>query len=1176
MINEDTRALPSDLILPRAPEALTWLRDLAASYGRGNVGVIQRPLEIEESPAEDAVVLLHDDRGHSLAVCVRVIEEFPDDVEVGDDGKTLRKATLVTKCPHDEMLHARTEVGAWIARELGRPGPDLRVGMCILMPGISEESCRDSALTGLPCVEAGAVLFEEDLEESELEVNGLASILGSVAEAFVVGDQPLPDDVFVRFNNGLEQSDPEEAPDDRAPDRDLVFQSANPLELARLAGTMVTALQEEINVPARRTSQEIELERGRRLSKPDQNIILYGFRAKDRVTLVADTPIRLGRDREWFDANLVSIEGSFVILALEEDIGDPVPRAKMQPDITFILKGTQDWLKALMSRLAPWEYPQNDDQQEVAASTEEGSDFEPAPLDEAHTTGEGASGSAGPKRVKEWPDPGPNVTLMAALLGDESAAVPAADHSDRTSVVASFFDNDDSPFTLNRYQREALVNAEAQSFHMIWGPPGTGKTATLGRVVDLLSRGKDLRVMVLAHANVAVDEAMIRVARAMAQTTLLEEGRILRVGNPRRQEVIDHPFLTVDAHVALRHPDLLDRKRELTAERRELTQRSRRTHDHSERKKLGERLKKVREELLEIRQRIKDFESQLIDEAQILGTTLSSFVIRGQLFSWTGDAVIVDETSMAPFPMVLLAAARSRSKLMLFGDFRQLGPICQSNKRAALNWLGRDAFSISGATRNLEMNGDDPRVTMLRTQYRMAAPIAEVISRFSYLGKLETDPSADRAALTGSRCEPLPGEPLVMADSRELASLCLRTRTKSRLNPIHAFTVIELARRALLDGAIDVAVITPYRAQANLLAALIEKAELGERVTAATIHTFQGAERDVVIFDLVDALPQKGPSKLTGGGEDAKRVLTVAASRPKGKLVVLVDSDFIRNFHPPDSLTKKLLGLMEKQAEILDLAPSEIGGWPGLPGILRFHNGNSLASVLQDLVGTGVHTLGINSPENALGAIELESLREVARSATRTIVFIEGCDNDASEAWEEEHRIRPEGVTINYRTRGSQLLIGSPRRGLLIGVGQADKRVFAEITDPGVGDMLLESFFGAELRKPPVPDTAMRELLSIFGTCPECGSHRTLKRKRFSQVWFLACSENNTHPWEQVDRSILQTIVDLLGITCSDCSHTVTVTDNQDQGFSLSCPRFGEECDGHAMVELSDYFEGEV
>ena len=44
------------------------------------------------------------------------------------------------------------------------------------------------------------------------------------------------------------------------------------------------------------------------------------------------------------------------------------------------------------------------------------------------------------------------------------------------------------------------------------------------------------RVMVVAHSNVAVDVAMTRVAALMADSPLLREGQVLRVGIPQIAE----------------------------------------------------------------------------------------------------------------------------------------------------------------------------------------------------------------------------------------------------------------------------------------------------------------------------------------------------------------------------------------------------------------------------------------------------------------------------------------------------------------------------------------------------------------------------------------------------------------------------------------------------------------
>ena len=68
----------------------------------------------------------------------------------------------------------------------------------------------------------------------------------------------------------------------------------------------------------------------------------------------------------------------------------------------------------------------------------------------------------------------------------------------------------------------------------------------------------------------------------------------------------------------------------------------------------------------------------------------------------------------------------------------------------------------------------------------------------------------------------------------------------------------------LLDGVQSIGVVTPYRAQSRFLSTCIR--EILQRtkyqnipVLAATVHKFQGSERDMMIFDTVDSYPQERP-----------------------------------------------------------------------------------------------------------------------------------------------------------------------------------------------------------------------------------------------------------------------------------------------------------------------------
>ena len=50
-------------------------------------------------------------------------------------------------------------------------------------------------------------------------------------------------------------------------------------------------------------------------------------------------------------------------------------------------------------------------------------------------------------------------------------------------------------------------------------------------------------------------------------------------------------------------------------------------------------------------------------------------------------------------------------------------------------------------------------------------------------------------------------------------------------------------------------IVSPYRPHAKLLELLLQESDLSSEVRAGTVHTFQGSEADVVIFDLVNDEP---------------------------------------------------------------------------------------------------------------------------------------------------------------------------------------------------------------------------------------------------------------------------------------------------------------------------------
>jgi hypothetical protein len=118
---------------------------------------------------------------------------------------------------------------------------------------------------------------------------------------------------------------------------------------------------------------------------------------------------------------------------------------------------------------------------------------------------------------------------------------------------------------LNTEQHSAVESALGRNLTFIWGPPGTGKTQTIGSIGrELFMRHRTL--LLVSHTNVAVDEALHRIASLCEGS--FAEGEIIRIGEPvkaemqRRTDLICH-------HIASRRSEALRRQREvLDAERK--------------------------------------------------------------------------------------------------------------------------------------------------------------------------------------------------------------------------------------------------------------------------------------------------------------------------------------------------------------------------------------------------------------------------------------------------------------------------------------------------------------------------------------------------------------------------------------------------------------------------------
>jgi predicted nuclease with TOPRIM domain len=118
------------------------------------------------------------------------------------------------------------------------------------------------------------------------------------------------------------------------------------------------------------------------------------------------------------------------------------------------------------------------------------------------------------------------------------------------------------PSELNEYQERAVHLALGNEVSYIWGPPGTGKTKTLAALLKVSSDIGDSS-LIIAHTNVAVDQAVLASLQYLKGTDYYKTGRILRLGNAHLPQIRDDKNLNLDAIVENRSAPLQNRLADL-------------------------------------------------------------------------------------------------------------------------------------------------------------------------------------------------------------------------------------------------------------------------------------------------------------------------------------------------------------------------------------------------------------------------------------------------------------------------------------------------------------------------------------------------------------------------------------------------------------------------------------
>lgn len=461
-----------------------------------------------------------------------------------------------------------------------------------------------------------------------------------------------------------------------------------------------------------------------------------------------------------------------------------------------------------------------------------------------------------------------------------------------TKAPASKFSFEPMRFPWLNPSQERAVNEVlwAKDVAVVHGPPGTGKTTTLVEAIYETLR-RESQVMVCAQSNMAVD---------WISEKLVDRGvAVLRIGNPTR--VNDKMLSFTYERRFEAHPDYP----QLWSIRKAIRElRSQKKRPDSWHQKM-DRLKSRATELeLRIRQ-------SLFGEARVIACTLTGAanrVLEGEKYS----TLFIDEAAQA-LEAACWIAIRKAGRVIFAGDHCQLPPTVKSIA-ALKGGLGKTLME-----RIVEQKPEV--VTLLKVQYRMNEQIMRFSSDYFYNGEVETAPGITHRSILDYDL------PMMWIDTEDvdgkeefIGESCGRiNRAEAELTlSILQEYFDKIGKNRILEESIDVGIISPYRAQVQLLRKMIRQKEFfrpyRRLISVNTVDGFQGQERDIILISLV---------RSNDGGEigflrDLRR-MNVAITRARMKLIILGSAATMTS-HP---FYRKLYEFIQKMTDSSEDYPSK-------------------------------------------------------------------------------------------------------------------------------------------------------------------------------------------------------------------------------------------------------------
>ena len=415
--------------------------------------------------------------------------------------------------------------------------------------------------------------------------------------------------------------------------------------------------------------------------------------------------------------------------------------------------------------------------------------------------------------------------------------------------------------------------AHCHPVSLIHGPPGTGKTATLGAAVVSAALNGD-RVLVTAPSHAACDAVTAAIAKHWPSDSetigKAEDGNLLRLVNPLRLTDFSlNKYVAAVKEVTGKYKEALNRISALKATMLSEKNRARRSL----------LLTKFNKELGKVRLEKMRHENSAVSNAKVVVCTnnqaskLSTKRKSGDVNVADFDLVCYDEAGFSLETEVLPAVLASK-RIIMSGDHLQLPPVVLSSE-AKIG--GLDVSLFEKLCRSMPSN-----VVLLNKQFRANALISGWSSEYFYNSQLVADSSVASIALhdlpgvketaetrtnllfldtAGEGYTETQGEDRSQGEGRRKGKGPVKSseEDESIANYEEALVVDMVLKKFLHLGvpAGDVGVISPYWSQVELLRHLLWSESRYRNVEVRTVDGYQGREKELIILSLVRSNAEK-------------------------------------------------------------------------------------------------------------------------------------------------------------------------------------------------------------------------------------------------------------------------------------------------------------------------------